>query len=448
MKTWIAFLMILSLFLNACNEDLAETEVSDESVSTYKSDVVFEWYQLECRIIKETPGFFPPQAARALGYTGVALYESLVPGWKNPLSLAGQLNGLDITDLPTVQKGQKYHWGLVANACLSQMIQLLFEKRITADNQNRILQLEQKWLTEYSSDLTPANISRSEEFGKSMANAIFNYSKNDGGHEQYIDPFQLPYTWPVIQGAWKPTGAVLNPLAPNWDSNRPFMDANIVEAQPLPHIPYSTANSSEFYKEAMEVYQIVTNATSEQKEIARFWADDPFNTCTPAGHTFNILTQLLEENNANLGQTAIAYARLGIAENDAFIACWKTKYDYFLIRPFTYIRENIDPTFQTVIGTPPFPAFTSGHATEAAAGAAIFAALFTNGDGNYAFTDRTQIQFGFSVRNYNNFFEMAEECANSRLYGGIHYNMDNLNGLKMGRAIGDNVNKRISWPEN
>lgn len=36
---------------------------------------------------------------------------------------------------------------------------------------------------------------------------------------------------------------------------------------------------------------------------------------------------------------------------------------------------------------------------------------------------------------------MAEECANSRLYGGIHYNTDNLNGLKMGRSIGDNVNK-------
>jgi hypothetical protein len=41
---------------------------------------------------------------------------------------------------------------------------------------------------------------------------------------------------------------------------------------------------------------------------------------------------------------------------------------------------------------------------------------------------------------------MAEECANSRLYGGIHYPMDNSKGLQLGRAIGDNVNKRLKWP--
>jgi hypothetical protein len=41
---------------------------------------------------------------------------------------------------------------------------------------------------------------------------------------------------------------------------------------------------------------------------------------------------------------------------------------------------------------------------------------------------------------------MAKECANSRLYGGIHYEMDNQNGLLMGRGIGENVVKSINWP--
>ncbi|MBK9272049.1 MAG: vanadium-dependent haloperoxidase [Saprospiraceae bacterium] len=450
MKTnWNQFwLIVLFVSMFSCDQETGDSIQVDDSVATYGAEAVFEWYRLECRIIKETPGFFPPQAARALGYTGVALYESLAPGYEKPISLAGQINGLDTDMLPKLESGLKYHWGLVANACLSQINQLMFEKRITEENKTRINELEDKWEDHYSEGQNAAVINRSVSFGRSMALAIFEYSKTDGGHEQYIDPFQLPYTWPVVQGAWIPTGPAMNPLAPKWPSNRPFLTDNIREAQPLPHVAYSTDSGSEFFKEAQEVYNVVTKANSEQKEIARFWADDPFNTCTPAGHTFNILTQLLEENRSDLGMAAIAYGRLGIAENDAFIACWKTKYDYFLIRPFSYIRQNIDPNFQTIIGTPPFPAFTSGHATEAAAGAAIFADLFTNGDGNYAFTDRTQIQFGFSIRNYNNFFQMAAECADSRLFAGIHYNMDNLNGLKMGRCVGDNVNKKIRWPNN
>ncbi|MBK7811684.1 MAG: vanadium-dependent haloperoxidase [Saprospiraceae bacterium] len=439
-------ILMVSIFVFSCNDDADNVPQEDTSISTYGAEVTYDWYKLQCRIIKETPGFFPPQAARALGYSGIALYESVAQGWTNPVSLAGQINGLDAGELPKIVQGQRYHWGLVANACLSQIIQNMYEKRITSENLDKVFAMEQKWLDLLSDGVNAAIVNRSTNFGKDMALAIFEYSKADGGHEQYIDPFQLPYTWPTIQGAWKPTSATLNPLAPKWPSNRPFLTANITEAQPLPHTPYSTSSTSEFYKEALDVYNIVTKASSEQKEIARFWADDPFNTCTPAGHTFNIMVQLLEENNAHLGTAAIGFARLGIAENDAFICCWKTKYDYFLIRPVTYIRENIDPAFQTVIGTPPFPAFTSGHASESAAGAAIFSAMFTNGDGNYAFTDRTQIQFGFSIRNFDNFYKMAAECADSRLFGGIHYNTDNLNGLKMGRSIGDNVNKKIRWP--
>ena len=44
------------------------------------------------------------------------------------------------------------------------------------------------------------------------------------------------------------------------------------------------------------------------------------------------------------------------------------KYDYVLIRPVSYIQKYIDPSFKTVIGTPPFPAYTSGHSCEMGAG--------------------------------------------------------------------------------
>jgi hypothetical protein len=78
----------------------------------------------------------------------------------------------------------------------------------------------------------------------------------------------------------------------------------------------------------------------------------------------------------------------------------------------------------------------------------IFINMFTDGSGKYDFTDYSQVQYGFPTRHYSNFNDMALECANSRFYGGIHYNTDNLEGLKYGRMIGDNVNKLIIWPAN
>jgi hypothetical protein len=160
------------------------------------------------------------------------------------------------------------------------------------------------------------------------------------------------------------------------------------------------------------------------------------------------MTQLLEETNATLEKSSVAYAKLAIAENDAFVACWKLKYKSILIRPVSYIKKYIDPSFATVIGTPAFPAFTSGHSVEIGAGSKIFIDMFTSGNGDYNFTDYSQLQYGFAARRYSNFNTMAEECANSRLYGGIHYKEDNDKGLEQGRAVGDFVNKMISWPKN
>ncbi len=440
------FLLSAVLFQVSCTKD-DDLSMGGDHPKLIDGKLAQQWFKLECTIVKETPGMFPPQAARAFGYTGLALYETVVQGWPEAKSLAGQISGLNAGMLPLANTDQySYDWGIASNAALADIMRKMFEIKITPANLAAINALEKLWKDDLSNALEPAVVERSEAFGKAMATAIYAYSASDGGHQSQIDPFQLPFTLPTNNGAWIPTSAALNPLAPKWAQNRAFVFDNIAEAQPAPHIPFDTDPTSDFYQAAMDVYTIVTNATEEQKDIAKFWADDPFNTCTPTGHTFNILTQLLEETNANLAKSAVAYAKLGLAENDAFICCWKTKYDHFLIRPVSYIKQHIDPAFATVIGTPPFPAFTSGHATEAAAGSQVFVEMFTNGDGNYDFTDRTQIQFGFPIRTYTNFNQMAEECADSRLFGGIHYDMDNQIGLTMGRIVGQNVITKLDWP--
>ncbi|MBB5286303.1 hypothetical protein HNQ92_004463 [Rhabdobacter roseus] len=446
----LLYVALLGSWLAGCGptEEIAPIP-KENALSAYSADFLREWFKLECRIVKTTPGFLPPQAARAFGYTGITVYEAVHSGIPGARSLAGQINQLSAGVLPQADPlGIRYHWGLVANAAMAEMMRLMFEKRITEENLALINEAESRYYEELSPQAASKYVAElSVQHGKAVALAMYAFSKTDGGHEAYLNPFSRPFTPVTGVDKWVPTdGNNLTPLSPNWPKCRPMLASNMVYANPPKPIAFSTDPQSAFYKEARQVYDKVIHGTDQERDIARFWADDPFATCTPTGHTFNILTQLLEETGATLEKAAVGYAMLGVAENDAFIACWKAKYDYSLIRPVSYIQQYIDPNFRTVIGTPAFPAYTSGHATEAAVGERVFTKLFTKGDGIYPFTDRSQLQHGFSVRNFRSFQEAAEECADSRLYGGIHYNMDNQQGLLMGRGIGDNVLKAIQWP--
>lgn len=442
-----------ALFMAGCSTNTyVEPASHSNRVSEYSANFLHEWFKLECRIVKETPGFLPPQASRAFGYVGITAYEAVYSGIPNAKPLAGQINRLRLSSMPVpLTQNVDYHWGIVANSAVADMMRFMFGKNLAATNLAKINELEAKYLAEFSNTLVKATaktlIEESVRHGKAVAKAIYEYSKTDGGHESYLNPFSRPFTPVAGVDKWVPTDAKnATPLSPFWHRCRPILTSNMIYGNPVKPLPFSTDKTSAFYKEAIGVYNQVRNNTADQVEIAKFWADDPFATCTPTGHTFNILVQLLEETQATLEKSAVAYAMLGIGQIDAFIACWKTKYDYSLIRPVSYIQRYIDPNFKTVIGTPPFPAYTSGHSTEIAVGERIFIKLFTNGDGNYSFTDRSQIQHGFQPRKYTNFTAMAQECGNSRLYGGIHYEMDNQNGLLMGRGIGDNVIKSINWP--
>lgn len=422
-------------------------QLNNKQASAYSSKFVRDYFDLTCKIVKNTKGFFPPQASRAYAYISLAVYESVVPGIDSKKTLAGQITDLEVSSFPKADPQAEYNWAISANSATAEMMRKMFEINIKPENLEEINKVESENKLALSSGVSGDVILRSEEFGKAIATALYNYSKTDGGHQSFLDPFQLPYELPTGDDQWIPTGAALKPVAPKWGNNRPFLQSNITHTEVPPCYEFSSDPQSEIYKDAYNVYQQVKMNTAEEILITKYWADDPFNTCTPTGHTVNILTQLLEENGASLAKAAVAYGQMGIAENDAFIACWKCKYKSNRIRPVSYIKRYIDESFSTVIGTPPFPAYVSGHSAEIGAGSVIFSSLFTKGDGKYQLTDRSQIQYGFSTRSWNSFDEMASECAASRFYGGIHYVQDNELGLSQGKKVGQNIISSIQWPK-
>lgn len=443
----LLFVGLAVLLFASCQKEEASTV---SSAKDYEGEFLQEYITLTCDITQTTDGFFPTHAARAYGYIGVTAYESIVHGINPAYTLQGQLQGFAHGSIPEPDNELKYNWGLVCNAATAQMMRLMFDKNLTSENADEISALETENFNRLSSGVNSKIILRSVNYGRAVAQAIYEISLNDGGHEAYLDPFELPYTLLEDDYCWVPTDQThQTPLSPSWMDNRSFIPGIAESSQPGAHLAFSTDENSDFYQQAMDVYDQVENLnTDEERTIAEYWADDPFDTCTPAGHSFNIVNQLLRESNATLEKTAVGLAMMAVAENDAFISCWKSKYDYLLIRPVSYIKTYIDPGFETTIGTPPFPAYTSGHSAEIGAGVKVLIHLFADSEGNYTFTDLSQLQYGFSARTYDNFYDMADECALSRYYGGIHFEMDNSKGLDLGFAVGDAVVNEISWPDN
>ncbi len=417
-----------------------------QDASKYSANVAIDWFQLDLQLIQQTPGFSPPVAARALGYLGLALYESVAPGITTQRSLAGQLNELD--SLPWAQPDEALHWPTVANAAMAAMTRMMFPTA-SAENKTRIDLLERNLPLKYPQEFDAATVTaevtqRSQSFGKLMAMALMTWARTDGGHEAWgpLRRSQSNYVPPSGAGQWSATPPAFAPaLLPWWGENRPFVlsaKAAATDVCPAPAPPpYSEANGSPFHKEAEEVWRIANAATQAQRQFALYWADDPGKTPTPAGHWVHIAGDVLKARKATLADAADTYARLTLAMSDAFIAAWRSKYQINLLRPVTYVQLFIDSNWTPpLMNTPPFPEYPSGHSVQSAAAAAVLSKQF---GAQTAFTDNTHNDRGWGPRTFASFSAAAEEASLSRLYAGIHFRSAVINGQAQGRCVADRV---------
>jgi len=435
-RSWCTFLF-LSLIVAACNkEEQAPAPentiaVTDLSARTHADAAIpVSWYQLEFKLIKETPGFTPPVAARALAYTGIALHEAVVWSDRNGHSLSGQLNGL--YNVPRPERGKRYNWEIAANSAMADIITRLYPN-VNAANAAVIKAQDSLNLVNLSGGCDQDEVNRSVNFGKQISAAIYAWSTTDGGKDGYLNGFPTDYVPPVGPAFWVPTPpAFQRALLPYWGNNRLLVKPRYPETAPIQHPVFSTDTASAFYKAAYYVYNKVNTLTPEENTIALYWADGG-GTFTPPGHLLAITAQLVTEQGLNLTESAKLFAQAGISVNDAGIVCWKYKYKYNLLRPITYIQRHINAGWGSLIATPPFPSYTSGHASFTGAAGTVLAGYFGN---TYAFTDNQKVAEGFAPRAFGNFQQMIDEASISRIYGGIHYQFDSEVGAQSGREVG------------
>lgn len=394
---------------------------------TYSADVLDKWMSMQIRLMRNATGI-PNQAfSRHFAYAGVAAYESLRAGINaNTLSVAW--NGL--TGLPQAGKWKDYYSPANVNAALATINRSMFPTA-TATDKAAIDSLETVLKQEFLAKESATIISNSENFGKAVAAAVFNWAETDGYKNA-----NAPYTLPTGAGLWKPTApAFAAASTPFWGNNRNIIAGSISNTS-VPGLPaYSTDTASAFYKMVKQVYDASLTLTDDQKAMALFWRDVP--GVTSPGHWVSIVQQIIKTKNAKLEKGVLAYALTGAALNDVLIRSFQIKYQSLTVRPITYIREVMGYSdWTSFIGTPPHPEYLSNHSSLSVAAAGVLEELFGK---NQSFTDHTYDYMGMAPRTYSSYMAIGLEAGISRLYGGIHYIPSINAGTELGKKVVQNI---------
>jgi hypothetical protein len=274
--------------------------------------------------------------------------------------------------------------------------------------------------------------------GQNVANQMLAWRASDGWNATYN---YVPGTQP---GDWKPTPPQYAPfLMPQWADVRPFtMNSGDQLRQPTQPALTSSSYTTAFNQVKDLGAKNSTSRTPDQTQIAFFWADNA-GTYTPPGHWNAIAATVAQAQQNDLVQDARTFALLNLALADAGICGWDMKRHYGFWRPITGIREAdtdgnpdtvADPNWEPLLTTPAFPTYVSGHSTFSGAAAEILTDIF----GELPFTIGSDDLPGVE-RSFLSFWDAAEESGESRIYGGVHWEFDNLEGLWMGQELGDYI---------
>lgn len=425
----------------------------------------------------------PPVASRISAYAALALYEGYAADPRSGLrSLGGQLNGL--ADLPAPPHDGPVDGAMVAAEATRVVLDSLFRDGF-AGTLRTIDSLAAAQVTERARRGVAGSVrDRSLAHGRVLAAAILGWAETDGffaTRARTWDPPQRRDQWQntatldqyvpqmlsgqsdlVLQanpnvrldpGAASEKGLYANrprasgpttlptfnptrPTEPYWGTLRPFTLRDGDECAPPPPPRYSEVRGSEFWRMGKEFHDSVRALTAEQRAIALFWADNPVATGTPGFHWISVTSHMIGRQRLAAPEAAELSALVSIAVADAFIGCWREKYRSMVVRPVAYVQRVIDPGYRTVIPTPPFPEYTSGHSVQSAAAVEVLVALL--GD-TLAFVDSSQVDVGQPPRAFPSFTAAREEVAWSRVWAGVHYVPGVIVGIAQGECIGRKV---------
>jgi hypothetical protein len=187
--------------------------------------------------------------------------------------------------------------------------------------------------------------------------------------------------------------------------------------------------------------------TQEREDIARFYA-----AFSPVSWANSAARQVAMAQGRSLAENARALALVNMAQSDAAVAVFDTKYHYNVWRPETAIKgadldgnhkTGIDPGFVPLITAPCFPSYPSAHGTLSSAAQEVLERLY--GPSGHDITFTTAAMPGVTLH-YTAFTPIVEDISDARVFGGIHFRFDQDAGERQGQALGKYVFKHNLRP--
>jgi PAP2 superfamily protein len=360
------------------------------------------------------PFAHPPYSCRAFAYLAAAQYDAMIATWnyKYQYNRPAPFNadGTIVTHLPENALPGYPSEGAVIAAVSKDLLSVLFplEAEFIAQKAE-----EHKNSLIWAGMNVTSDITAGDSLGRAVGKVFRMRAANDGmKNAQTPKPVsdsirddaqaRLGWHWVNQETPPRPVG-----ITPKFSAVKLWFVPNVIDVRPAgPPEP----GSAEFQTAADELNNTLDNLTNDQRRIANFWSDG-LGTYTPPGHWNRFACDAIVKNRYNPLRAARALAYLNMAMQDAGIACWDAKYYFHYPRPIQAM-----PGFKTILGTPNFPSYTSGHSMFSAAAAEVL---------SHVFPDDAALFEGYS-----------QEAALSRLYGGIHYRFDIEDGNSSGTAVG------------
>ncbi len=275
--------------------------------------------------------------------------------------------------------------------------------------------------------------------GDAAAYAMIALRANDGS-----SPAQFKIPGPAVPGEWQATpscpivNGIASGIAFQWQNITPFGIPSAKEYLLDPPPALTSNNYARAYNEVMTVGSLnSTERPQDRSDVATYYA-----ASSPTQVLNQAARQVAQEQRRTLSENARALALINMAISDSLVATFLNKYHYNFWRPETAIRAGdtdgnrkteADPNFLPFIVTPCFPSYPSAHGSASNGAAEVMRRLY--GEAGHSIT-LSNPAVPTIVLQYTSFSQITDDISDARVYGGIHYRIDQVAGARLGKAIG------------
>jgi len=344
----------------------------------------YRWSQ----VINDMIDIYPQSQLRVpAGWVNLAIYDATVLAWKEKLKYKRKRpHEVDASIRTIIDAPRTYGYPCehsVTASAAAHVLAYFFPTK--ADSLLKLAKTASQSRIDAGVQF-PSDTEAAWKLGEQVALQIIEKAKQDGSDKQWDGQMNKdPKKW---TGKY-PFGITLATFTPM------FLKTNN---------QFRPVGPPDFAKEMEEMKNF--KQTFRSASIAYYWGSTSNNWIELAGQ------KMFEYGIADDAPAAARiYAVLGTASHESAIAIMDAKYAYWGIRPDQY-----DTTYKPLLSTPPFPGYPSGHAAGGGTASEVL---------SYFFPADAPL-----------FRKMAEECAESRFYAGIHFRTDNVIGLELGRNVG------------